>query len=98
MSTPVVLISGGTGGLGAAMSTELSARGCRVYSAARSRPPLVPDGAATLAPPYEDPVPQALILTAIVIGFGLLAFSLVLAHRVHVTTGTDDVDSLGRGR
>jgi multicomponent Na+:H+ antiporter subunit C len=67
-------------------------------SLTRSRPPLVPEGAATLAPPYADPVPQALVLTAIVIGFGLLAFSLVLAHRVHVTTGTDDVDNLGRGR
>ena len=38
----------------------------------------------------------ALVLTAIVIGFGLLAFSLVLAHRVHATVGTDDVDDLGR--
>jgi multicomponent Na+:H+ antiporter subunit C len=46
--------------------------------------------------PYADPVPQALVLTAIVIGFGLLAFSLVLAHRVHETTGTDDVDDVGR--
>ena len=45
-----------------------------------------------------DPLPQALVLTAIVIGFGLLAFSLVLAHRVHATVGTDDVDDLGRER
>ena len=45
---------------------------------------------------YADPVPQALVLTAIVIGFGLLAFSLVLAHRVHDTVGTDDVDDVGR--
>jgi multisubunit Na+/H+ antiporter MnhC subunit len=49
-----------------------------------------------LLPPYSDPVPQALVLTAIVIGFGLLAFSLVLAHRVHATLGTDDVDEVGR--
>ena len=62
----------------------------------RARPPVVPDGAAALAPPYADPVPQALVLTAIVIGFGLLAFSLVLAHRVHATVGTDDVDEVGR--
>jgi multicomponent Na+:H+ antiporter subunit C len=41
-------------------------------------------------------VPQALVLTAIVIGFGLLAFLLVLAHRVHAITGTDDVDGVGR--
>ena len=64
----------------------------------RSRPPVVPDGAEALLPPYADPVPQALVLTAIVIGFGLLAFSLVLAHRVHETIGTDDVDQIGRAR
>ena len=51
-----------------------------------------------LVAPYADPVPQALVLTAIVIGFGLLAFSLVLAHRVHDTVGTDDVDDVGRER
>jgi multicomponent Na+:H+ antiporter subunit C len=62
----------------------------------RSRPPVVPHGAQVLAEPYADPVPQALVLTAIVIGFGLLAFSLVLAHRVHETVGTDDVDDVGR--
>ena len=64
----------------------------------RGRPPVIPDGAETLVPPYADPVPQALVLTAIVIGFGLLAFSLVLAHRVHETVGTDDVDDVGRER
>jgi multicomponent Na+:H+ antiporter subunit C len=62
----------------------------------RARPPLVPEGTQRLASPYADPVPQALVLTAIVIGFGLLAFSLVLADRVHSTTGTDDVDAVGR--
>ena len=47
---------------------------------------------------FADPVPQALVLTAIVIGFGLLAFSLVLAQRVHATVGTDDIDEVGRER
>ena len=64
----------------------------------RGRPPVVPDGAQALVAPYADPVPQALVLTAIVIGFGLLAFSLVLAHRVHATSGSDDVDAIGRER
>ena len=64
----------------------------------RARPPVVPNDATALVPPYADPVPQALVLTAIVIGFGLLAFSLVLAHRVHETVGTDDVDDVGRER
>jgi multicomponent Na+:H+ antiporter subunit C len=64
----------------------------------RARPPVVQEGARLLVPPYADPVPQALVLTAIVIGFGLLAFSLVLAHRVHESVGTDDVDDVGRER
>ena len=64
----------------------------------RAHPPVVGQGAAQLVPPYADPVPQALVLTAIVIGFGLLAFLLVLAHRVHAIAGTDDVDAVGRER
>jgi multicomponent Na+:H+ antiporter subunit C len=64
----------------------------------RGRPPIQSSTGAQLLPPYADPVPQALVLTAIVIGFGLLAFSLVLAHRVHRITGTDDVDDVGRDR
>jgi multicomponent Na+:H+ antiporter subunit C len=64
----------------------------------RAHPPLVSEATGALLPPYADPVPQALILTAIVIGFGLTAFSLVLAHRVHTTLGTDDVDAVGRAR
>ena len=67
-------------------------------SLTRARPPVLPEGAEQLVPPYADPVPQALVLTAIVIGFGLLAFSLVLAHRVHATVGSDDVDAIGRER
>jgi multicomponent Na+:H+ antiporter subunit C len=46
-----------------------------------------PEGAA-------DPVPQALILTAIVIGFGVLAFFITLAYRVYRITGTDDLEDL----
>ncbi len=41
-----------------------------------------------------DPVPQALILTAIVIGFGVLAFSVVLVKLTAAAAGTDDVDAL----
>lgn len=61
----------------------------------RSRPPVVPEDTGVLLQPYADPMPQSLILTAIVIGFGVLAFSLVLAHRVHQSLGTDDVDEIG---
>lgn len=44
--------------------------------------------------PYSDPLPQALILTAIVIGFGVLAFTLALMHRTHRVVGSDDIDEL----
>src|SRR5688572_16600192 len=59
----------------------------------RGAPPVIPaDGAVA---PFADPVPQSLILTAIVIGFGVLAFSLVLARRVHESAGSDDIDEIG---
>jgi multicomponent Na+:H+ antiporter subunit C len=59
----------------------------------RAKPPLITAG---VTPDQSaDPVPQSLILTAIVIGFGVLAFSLVMAHRVHQSTGSDDIDLIG---
>jgi multicomponent Na+:H+ antiporter subunit C len=57
-------------------------------------PPLVPAGLAAPAGPVANPLPQALILTAIVIGFGLLAFALVLAVRAQAALGTVDVDAM----
>ena len=57
----------------------------------RAVPPILPEGLTASARPFADPVPQSLILTAIVIGFGVLAFSLVLAHQVHRASGTDDL-------
>src|SRR3954447_26114319 len=59
----------------------------------RAQPPLI--SPATAADQFADPVPQSLILTAIVIGFAVLAFSLVLAHRVHQSAGSDDIDTIG---
>lgn len=40
---------------------------------------------------YVDPIPQALILTAIVISFAVTAFFLVLAFRSYKELGTDNV-------
>ena len=60
----------------------------------RGRPPLIGIGETTPTLPYADPLPQALILTAIVISFGVLAFALVLVHRTHQTVGTDDLDDM----
>jgi multicomponent Na+:H+ antiporter subunit C len=58
----------------------------------RGRPPLVPEHSAVPPGPVGDPLPQALILTAIVISFGVIAFTLVLIHRATEIAGTDDVD------
>jgi multicomponent Na+:H+ antiporter subunit C len=44
-----------------------------------------------------DPLVQALVLTAIVIGFGTTAFALVLTYRVYEEHGTIDSFELGRG-
>ena len=58
------------------------------------QPPLIPAGAGQPQGPFADPLPQALVLTAIVIGFGLQAFALVLVRRLYQSTGTDDLDRL----
>ena len=41
---------------------------------------------------YTDPLPQALVLTAIVITFGMTAFVVILALRSFLETGSDHVD------
>jgi len=56
-------------------------------------PPLA--GAATAT---ADPLPQALVLTAIVIGFGMTAFVLILALRARGELGNDHVDGKGGKR
>lgn len=45
---------------------------------------------------YTDPVPQALVLTAIVIGFAMTAFVLILALRANTELGSDHVDGVER--
>jgi multicomponent K+:H+ antiporter subunit C len=42
---------------------------------------------------YTDPLPQALVLTAIVISFGMSAFVVVLALRAYLESGSDHVDA-----
>jgi len=51
-------------------------------------PPLIRDGAS-----YTDPLPQALVLTAIVIGFGMTAYLVMLALRALAESGDDSVDA-----
>ncbi|UJL44909.1 Na(+)/H(+) antiporter subunit C [Virgibacillus sp. NKC19-16] len=43
---------------------------------------------------YTDPLPQAMVLTAIVISFGVTSFILVLAYRIYKVHKTDDLDEL----
>ncbi len=54
-------------------------------------PPILVEG---YTGPYVDPVPQALNLTAIVIGFATTAFILVLTYRIFAEWQTDDLEEL----
>ncbi|MFN3592287.1 MAG: Na+/H+ antiporter subunit C [Thermaurantiacus sp.] len=55
----------------------------------RTSPPLTLEGSSG----WADPLPQALVLTAIVIGFGMTAFLVALALRAMGETGSDAVDA-----
>ncbi len=57
-------------------------------------PPLIPPQLTLPDGPMADPLGQALILTAIVIGFGVLAFAVVLIHRAYEIVGVDDMDQM----
>ncbi|WP_457584308.1 Na+/H+ antiporter subunit C [Ensifer canadensis] len=60
----------------------------------RGVPPVIPESADTLAGPAANALPQALILTAIVISFSFFAFLLVLAWRAYEDLSTDDTDEM----
>jgi len=60
----------------------------------KSKPPIIEEGFEVFKDIYADPVPQALILTAIVISFGLTSFAIVLLKRVYALIGSDDLDDL----
>ena len=47
---------------------------------------------------YADPLPQAFVLTAIVIGFAMTAFVVILAIRGRADLGNDHVDGQARNR
>ncbi|MBK6596837.1 MAG: Na+/H+ antiporter subunit C [Proteobacteria bacterium] len=55
--------------------------------------PLIAPGVEPSLSNYADPLPQALVLTAIVIGFAMTAVLLVLAVRGYADHGTDQVDA-----
>lgn len=60
----------------------------------KGRPPIIAPTAEMIGALYADPLPQALILTAIVISFGLQAFAIVLIKRAYIVVGTDDLDQM----
>mgnify|MGYP003633405428 CR=1 FL=1 len=58
------------------------------------RPPLIRPGDQGMPGPHTDPLPPALILTAIVISFAILAFAAVLVKRAYEEAGCDDLDEM----
>ena len=56
------------------------------------KPPVVVDQLPATLAHYADPLPQALVLTAIVISFAVTALLLVIAVRAHAETASDHVD------
>lgn len=74
------------------LGLTLLAYACNLFIFSSGR--LVVDGAAVLNQdlPIPDPLPQALVLTAIVIGFAMTAFAVILAMRARADLGNDHVD------
>ncbi len=74
--------------MGNAINLTILAAG-RVH---HNRPPLIPAGETGLSVPVANALPQALILTAIVIGFAMVTFLLILLYRAYAYAGTLDAD------
>ena len=78
--------------IGNAMNLAIMALG-----RSQGAPPIVPPGATEPLGAVANPLPQALVLTALVISFGLTAFALALIGRVHGVFGTVDSNALDPG-
>ena len=66
-----------------------------LFAAGRLNPgrtPLLKEGVAPLLANYTDPLPQALVLTAIVISMAMTALLLVMALRARASNGSDHID------
>lgn len=61
---------------------------------AKGKPPIIPEDSKIFVDAFADPVPQALILTAIVISFGLQSFAIILIKRAYKVVKTDDLDEM----
>ncbi|MEM1072540.1 MAG: NADH-quinone oxidoreductase subunit K [Planctomycetota bacterium] len=65
-----------------------------IYATARpmrGMAPLVKRGESEPPSPFSDPLPAALVLTAIVIGFGIVSYTIVLIKRAYQDVGSDDL-------
>jgi multicomponent Na+:H+ antiporter subunit C len=60
----------------------------------RAAAPIIPPGLPQPVGAIANPLPQALILTAIVIGFAMFSFLLVLAFRAYQTLDADNTDTM----
>ena len=60
----------------------------------KGSPPIIRADDSIIRAAFADPVPQALVLTAIVIGFGMQSFAIVLVKRMYRDFETDDIDDL----
>ncbi len=60
----------------------------------RQVPPIVAGDASQITEPFANPLPQALILTAIVIGFAMFTFLLVLGYRAYQELDADNTDTM----
>lgn len=68
-----------------------------IFAAGRltpGRPPLIAEGAYGPEGLVANALPQALVLTAIVIGFGLFAFAITLVWRAWGVLGTVEVNEM----
>ena len=72
------------------LGLTLISYGVNVFLFASGR--LVADSAPLEVTIHPDPLPQALVLTAIVIGFGMTAYTIVLALKANGELHTDRVD------
>ena len=67
-----------------------------IFSSGRlvaGKPPVLREGIAATSAGYTDPLPQALVLTAIVIAFAMTAVTIVLAMRSRADNHSDHVDA-----
>ncbi len=90
MSRQIVRILLGIGILGNAVNLLIFTAG----RLTREVPPVIPEGSMVPLEATANPLPEALILTAIVISFSFFAFLLVLAFRAYQELGTDDANEM----